>query len=289
MPALETLLSFVNTWECDENDHLNVQFYFAKFEEADRQFRLLTGFSDALAGPRRVRHVRYHAELRSAVPLKIRSYIAFDGPHMLSVVHEMIECSTNQIAATAIDGYTPNQNAAKQLRTRFKDVEDTMSADASPKGIAPSPFVGKPLVNDLLNNGSSVTGRATVLPRHLTHEGRADDGFAIGLISDSINHAWERTPMKTAWLDENYYGRVAMEQKLTWISPLKSGDTVVVLTSFTGVQKNVFTLRHYIFESKTNRLAAVCDMVALTMDLEKRSIVPIADDVREAIMAMQAS
>ncbi|MDD7911116.1 thioesterase family protein [Pseudovibrio exalbescens] len=289
MPALETLLSFVNTWECDENDHLNVQFYFAKFEEADRQFRLLTGFSDAVAGPRRVRHVRYHAELRSAVPIKIRSYIAFDGPHMLSVVHEMIETSTNEISATAIDGYTPNQSAAKQLRTRFKDVEDTMNAKANPRGVSPSPFVGKPTIDDLTSNGSTVTCRGTVLSRDVTPEGKADDGFAIGLISDAVSHAWERTPMKTSWLDENYYGRIAMEQKLTWISPLKTGDAVVVLSSFTGVQNNVFSLRHHIYESRTNRLAAVCDMVALTMDLEKRSIVPIENDVREKILSLQAS
>jgi acyl-CoA thioester hydrolase len=63
MAAIETLFSFVNCWECDENDHLNVQFYLARFEEADRQFRLLSGLSDALAGARRARHLRYHEEL----------------------------------------------------------------------------------------------------------------------------------------------------------------------------------------------------------------------------------
>ena len=47
MAAIETLFSFVNCWECDENDHLNVQFYLGRFEEADRQFRLLSGLSDA--------------------------------------------------------------------------------------------------------------------------------------------------------------------------------------------------------------------------------------------------
>lgn len=103
MASLETLLSFVNTWECDENDHLNVQFYFSKFEEADRQFRMLTGFSEALVGARRVRHVRYHAELVAASLITVKSYVAFDGPHMLSVVHEMIEGSTGEICATAID------------------------------------------------------------------------------------------------------------------------------------------------------------------------------------------
>ena len=41
MSAIETLKSYVNTWECDENDHLNVQFYFRFFEDAAGHFQLL--------------------------------------------------------------------------------------------------------------------------------------------------------------------------------------------------------------------------------------------------------
>lgn len=50
MTIQATLFSFVNRWECDENDHLNVQFYFSRFEEADRQFRLMTGLSETVVG-----------------------------------------------------------------------------------------------------------------------------------------------------------------------------------------------------------------------------------------------
>ncbi|MEP2436118.1 MAG: thioesterase family protein, partial [Roseibium sp.] len=104
MNAQDTLFSFVNRWECDENDHLNVQFYFSRFEEADRQFQLLSGLSDAVVGARRVRHVRYHKELRTGDLIAVKSFIAFDGPHMLTVVHELRNSGTGDLAATAIDG-----------------------------------------------------------------------------------------------------------------------------------------------------------------------------------------
>ncbi|WP_068081237.1 acyl-CoA thioesterase [Polycladidibacter stylochi] len=288
MAPLETLLSFVNTWECDENDHLNVQYYFAKFDEADRQFRQMTGFSETLVGSRRVRHVRYHAELRAATLVKVRSYAAFDGPHMFSVVHEMIEGSTGEIAATAIDGYTPNPSRAKTLRERFEKFEANLSEQATPRTISASPFSGKPTMEELLGNGAVVTSRASVLPRHLDSEYRAEDAFYLSCISDASSHAWERTPMTMAWLYEKDYGRVAVEQKLTTLSPLALGDMVAVVTSFTGVQGNTFNLRHHIFETKTNRLVAVCDMVALAMDLEKRSIVPLSEETKQQLHALQS-
>ena len=287
MANLETLLSFVNTWECDENDHLNVQFYFSKFEEADRQFRMLTGFSEALVGARRVRHVRYHAELVAASLITVKSYVAFDGPHMLSVVHEMIEGSTGEICATAIDGYTPNPSSAKQLRARFKDVEENISKPAVPRGISPSPFSGKPTIDDLLKGGALTTGRSTVLPRHLNSEQKAEDAFALACFSDAAAHVWERTPMNTAWLDENEYGRVALEQKLSWISPLKLGDMVQIISTLTSVQENTFTIRHHLFEARTKRLAAVCDQVSISMDLNSRKTVPMTEDFRSALVALQ--
>lgn len=288
MASLETLLSFVNTWECDENDHLNVQFYFSKFEEADRQFRMMTGFSEALVGARRVRHVRYHVELVAASLITVKSYVAFDGPHMFSVVHEMIEGSTGEVCATAIDGYTPNPSSAKQLRTRFKEVEENISKAAVPRGISPSPFSGKPTIDDLIKSGALVTGRATVLPRNLNAEQKAEDAFALSCFSDAAAHVWERTPMNTAWLDKNEYGRVALEQKLSWISPLKVGDMVQVISTITGVQDKTFTIRHHLFESRTKRLAAVCDQVSISMDLDSRKTVPMTEDIRAALVALQS-
>ena len=136
MSTEETLFSFVNRWECDENDHLNVQFYFSRFEEADRQFQLISGLSEALVGARRVRHVRYHKELRTGDLVTVRSAIAFDGPHMLSVVHEMYNTTSGALAATAIDGYEPNANSAKTLRGRFKDHQCPMIEAAAPRGIS---------------------------------------------------------------------------------------------------------------------------------------------------------
>lgn len=283
MPAIETLRSFVNTWECDENDHLNVQFYFAKFDEADRQFRFLTGLSDALVGARRVRHVRYHGELWAAALITVRSYAVFDGPHAFSVVHEMLDGSTGKLAATALDGYAPSTRAAGELRKRFAEVSGEMIPQAAPRSFEAAAAVTTASEKALLDGGASIINRATVMPRDCTAEGRAEDRFALACITDGVPHLWERTAMTRAWLEKNDYGRVAMEMKLTYGTPLKAGMPVHVVTGFTGCADKTFTFRHHLFDSAAGRIAAVMDVTGLVMDLEARKAVPLTAEARADI------
>lgn len=283
MPAIETLHSFVNTWECDENDHLNVQFYFAKFDEADRQFRFMTGLSDALVGTRRVRHVRYHGELWAAALITVRSYIAFDGPHILSVVHEMIDTSTGSLAATVLDGYAPSAKAAKDLRKRFAEVEGAMPDQAAPRSFDAA-AVSTAIDNGALQDaGAKIVNRATVMPRDCTADGRADDRFLLACITDGAPHLWERTSMTRAWLEKNDYGRVAVEMKLTYGTVLKAGSPVHVVSGFTGVAEKTFTFRHHLFDSAAGRIAAVMDVTGMVMDLDARKALSLPEAARADI------
>jgi acyl-CoA thioester hydrolase len=286
MTLQATLFSFVNRWECDENDHLNVQFYFSRFDEADRQFRLLCGLNETLVGARRVRHVRFHSELRTGDLITVHSSIAFDGPHMLTVIHELRDGATGELAATALDGYEPNANSVKPLRQRFKDYQTSMIAEAGPKGIPAGPANARTTLSGLEAKGARIIYRGTVLPRDLGIDGKADDRYALSCCTDGVAHVWQRTPMSHSYLTENGYGRVAVEMKLTWATPLKSGDMMLVISGFTGVGAKTFSMRHHLFESRTSRLVATLDVVALTMDLAKRSAVELPPEAHQAINKM---
>ncbi|WP_417766791.1 acyl-CoA thioesterase [Stappia sp.] len=284
MPAFETLFSFVNCWECDENDHLNVQFYLARFEEADRQFRLMTGLSDAVAGARRARHIRYHAELYAGDTLMATSHIAFDGPYMLTVVHELRRTVDGVLAATATDGYAPSDGMARELRRRFQEASAPMPDKAQPRSLSSAPEATGVTTRQVEAAGATVVHRATVLPRNTGPDGRADDAFALSCFTEGAPHVWNRTPMTDAWLTKRGLGRVAVEMKLVWASPLKQGEPVLTLSGLTGASRTTFTFRHYLYEARTHRLAAICDVVALTMHLETRKAVPLQEEIRSAIL-----
>ena len=283
MTTQTTLNSFVNRWECDENDHLNVQFYFSRFEEADRQFQLLTGLSEALVGARRVRHVRFHKELRVGALISVKSSIAFDGPHLLTVVHEMVETGSGILAATAVDGYEPSSGSVKALRQRFKEFQTPMNEDAHPRGLPTAPASPRTTLEGILSRGAETCFLGTVLPHNIGADGRADDRFALACCTDGVPHVWQRTPLTQQFLQSNGYGRVAAEMKLSWAGPLKSGDMVHVVTGFTAVTEKTFSMRHHLFESRTKRLAATLDVVALMMDLSTRAAVPLPEEASKSI------
>lgn len=284
MSALETLFSFVNCWECDENDHLNVQFYLARFDEADRQFRLLAGLSDSLAGARRARHVRFHSELFAGDTLSMTSHIAFDGPYMLTVVHALRRTADGVLAATAIDGYAPSDSIARELRRRFAAVSAPMPDLAQPRGAPPVTEVVPLTLRHVEAAGARVTHRTTVLSRHTGPDGRADDAFAAACFVDAAPHAWNITPMTDTWLAERNLGRVVTELRVVWFGPLKPGDPVVTLSGLTGAGSTTFTLRHHLFESRAQRLVAMADVVSLALDLETRKSVRLDEEIRSAIL-----
>ncbi|MDJ0933458.1 thioesterase family protein [Breoghania sp.] len=285
MPTLDTLKSFVNTWECDENDHLNVQFYFAKFEESDRQFRFQTGFSEAQAGPRRVRHVRYHGELYAGALVSVTSHATFDGPHLLSVVHVMRDASTGRIAATALDGYAPSERALTDLRKRLQGAAEPMPEQAAACSFETSPAALDIKEADLIAAGAILVNRATVLPRDCGLDSNAEDRFLLACFTDGAPHLWEHAKLTRSWLDKNDYGRVALEMKLTRGLPARAGTTLHVISGLTSASQKTFTFRHHMFDGAAGRVIATLDVTAMIMDLETRNPVPLPEEARNEIAA----
>ena len=119
MQLTDSLFSYVNRWECDENDHMNVQFYAAKFEEANRHFFQNSGVDINTFGPRLMRHIRYHREAHDATILKVASGVCFDSPYEFTVVHQMNDYSEGTLLATALDGYSLPTDLSNQFKSKF--------------------------------------------------------------------------------------------------------------------------------------------------------------------------
>ncbi|PLX37498.1 MAG: hypothetical protein C0606_04125 [Hyphomicrobiales bacterium] len=280
MAHAETLRSIVNTWECDENAHMNVQFYYAHFDTAARHFATLAGLDEDMTGPRWVRHVRYHSELRVAELILVRSAIALDGPHPLTLVHELIEPVSGRLAATAIDGYA-----------RTLDVADHPFATPLPDSAQPRSFEARAITETpdseaLLSAGAAITYRGAIHPRHCDRDGAALDQTYISAFTDGAPHAWEVGGLAARWLAENGLGRVAVEMKLSLATGLRAGDLVHMVTKYTGVARKTFTFRHHLFESRTGRLAAVGDATGVVMDLATRKAIELPERIQDHIRGM---
>ena len=280
MAAVETLRSLVNTWECDENAHMNIQFYFVHFDTAARHFLALAGLDEAMLGPRRVRHVRYHSELRAAELIVIRSAIAPDGPHPVTIVHEMIEPVSGRLSATAIDGYEGSGLAMPPaFFTPLPDV-------AAPRSFKAAPVTAAPTTEALVAAGGVVAFRGAIHPRHCDAAGEVLDQTYISAFNDGVSHAWEAGGIETRWLRESGYGRVALELKLSRVASLRQGELIHMVSCCAKVERKAFSFRHHLFETHSGRLVAVGEATGIVMDLATRKSVILPERIMASLQAL---
>ena len=279
MAPVETAKNFVNTWDCDENNHLNVQSYIAEFAVAEQHFRARAGLGAAALGPRLTRHIRYHRELVAGDYVAIRSRACRHAPFGFAIVHEMIEGTTGDLAATAIDAYQPvgSLDLAGELCGAMPEAALPRGLDAQPERFD----IGTDL---LLAHGGLVTYRGMVRPAECDADGFQEDRYIVARISNSAGYAWDHAGITRQWLDAHHCGRVAVELKISYRKAPRAGDLIHNVSTVTGYSGTTFRLRHHLFDSRRDRLVAIADVVHLVMHLDTRRAVPL-DEERKQVLA----
>ena len=284
MTRFVTLNQFVNLWECDENDHMNVQFYFAKFDDAGAIFSLCTGLEEAL-GRRLTRHVRYHSELRGGAQLTISSAIvkqsdAFAIERGCFVQHVMRESNSGKLAATALDWHNGRIEAMDPA------LLDEIEPMVAPRGVT-SPV-------DLAErkpgrNPQQVISRGVAKQALCNGRGLALDQAYIGAVSDAAAHAWDRIGLSTTWLDNHQFGRVAVEMRLCQLNPMKAGTIYQMQLAYTGLTSRAFNKRYDFFDLRDDQHIASLEATAMLINHRTRKSEPLPDFAREAIKASLGS
>lgn len=274
MPFIETRRSFVNTWECDENDHLNVQFYFKNFAEAGEIFALKHQM-DRIQGSRpKIRHVRYIRELRSASSILIKSAIISDGEYAGRIIHLLENSGAGVVSAATID-YCEN------AKSNMPTVSSKEVAFALPRGI-PSEFLPEQDVEQKLARGEAIiTNNCIIQPAQSNINDELLTQHYISCVSDGAAHIWTVIGVDDKYLQENNFGRVAMEMKLSVIKPAKVGSAVETVSYCHAMGEKTFTIRHQIRDVETGQVYATLQGINLIIDLEKRKAVPVPDFVRD--------
>ena len=270
MAFIETHRSFVNTWQCDENDHMNVQFYFNNFAEAAEIFALKYRIDRVQASRPKVRHVRYLRELRGASSIVIKSAIIGDGQHSGSIIHIMENVGEGVVSATALDH-------CENPPTGLPTVNSDDIAFALPRGI-PAGFLPELDLELLISQEKAITTNYGIIqPAQCNINGELLSQQYISRISDGASHLWDRLELTDEYLSENNYGRIAMEMKLSIIEPVKSGAAVEVVSYCYGANEKTFTVRHQLRDLETGKAYATMQVINIIFDLGKRKAVPVPD------------
>ncbi len=286
---IETIRDTVNSWECDENDHINVKSYAARFDIAVRTFLVEAGWQI----PHRIaRVIRYHAELRGGEPVHgTTGMIAFESGE-IGLEHRLYASQREGavLTATAVD-ILPD--VSRDDLSAF-DLP-APSEDALPKGgsvyLAPMP-------EPSLLDGLATTFRGVIpttafsAPVENANGARILDHHLVGMISDAATHAWALAGADDAWLRGRNWGRAAVQLQLTYGARPQAGDVVAIRTGLRTRSSKTISYRHHLVNVMRDELIAVADITSLMLNLQTRRAMPWPDDkldhLDEQIKAFEA-
>jgi acyl-CoA thioester hydrolase len=263
---VETHRSFVNTWECDDNAHMNVQFYFKRFDEASRFLAAMDG--KGTSGPLpHTRHVRYHSELHAGGIARIRSAIVADGRFAGHAVHILDNIETGGIAATALEA--PSGLSLAAHRVTESEVEQAL-----PRGVAAGPSAPMP-VSQVLSLGGLISNRSIVQPGQCDAAGELLAQNYVARLSDGAAHVWETAGVGIDRLRALNYGRVALEMKLTHHRPVRAGDALLLHSRGMPSRGKAMGLHHEMIRLADGTPVLTAEVVAVILDLAtRRSVLP---------------
>ena len=292
MPDLPiTARSFVNAWQCDENDHLNVQFYTGYADEASPQLHAMLGSEP---GPRIAvleDYIRYHREMRTADSVEVRSAPVEIDETTLTAYHEVRNADDGQVAATV------------RRRTQFVDTGgDPLDWGEAFRGQARAHVVGLPAIARPRTTGSRgpvppltaddkrcaglvEIGRGTVQARECNARGRMTPQAHAGRLSDSAGFFWRAFGFGRDAMRARNQGTAVVETLCRYHQPPHVGDLIVVRSGLIASTDRILHIVHFMFDAASGHLLAQAEGVGVLFDLAARKIVQLSADDQQRLAA----
>ena len=300
---LELYRGAVNSWECDENAHMNVRFYAARAMES------LAFVAAALDMPRafqeqamatlvpRDMHIRFLKEARHGAPLTMRGGVVAIDDDGLTVFEEMLHgdgkpAATFVLRLAHVDpvGMKPFAWPAR-VRARAAALRCTVPAHAAPRSIDTRIAPTSPTLAQAEALGVPVTGRFMVTPDHCDPFGRMRMELFLGRVSDAIPNllaGWrEEAAKEAAAADgvEKSAGGAVLEYRLAPQRWPRAGELIEVRSGVVEVAEKTNRLVHWLLDPVSGQAWCTAEAVAVTFDLITRKTIAIPETRRKALEA----
>ena len=290
----------VNSWECDENHHLNVRYFMEKIWEEPPIFAAAIGMPGAFGAPAQSTlqpvemHIRFLKELRAGAGLSVRAGVSSIGDRAAMVFFEMLHNDATPAATFAIltAHIDPQTGAAlpwpKEALAALEAAACNVPPHGAPRsidmGLPPNPNVSQIRADEL---GVPVTGRYAVGPHHCDVFGRMAPQHFIGRVSDSMpNVRARRLGATRGAANDRKIGGAALEYRLTFRAWPKAGDLIEVRSSVVEAAGKTRRMVHWMLDPATGNAWASAEVVAILLDMQTRKSIEMSDAEREAIMAV---
>ncbi|MEQ1863326.1 MAG: thioesterase family protein [Micropepsaceae bacterium] len=294
---IEIARSSVQTWECDQMGHMNVQFYVAKADEGMSALAAALGLSaraqrsdDALLLPRE-QHIRFHRELRPGSPFVVTGGVVRVQSEGLIIYEEMQNIAANSIAATFVTraewcdiDYRGGLPLPIEAIAKAPRLSVDIPAHAAPRGLDMAPPRNSPSLADAESMGLITTFRGAVLPEHCDRSGYMTPRHYMGRVSDAIPNLIVQTSGQDR--SASGIGGAALEYRFVYRDFARDGDVMVLKSGLKSVSSKTYVWCHWLFNAETGECISTAEAVAVAMDLSARKAIEIPPDMRTRLEAL---
>ncbi len=289
---IELARNAVQTWECDQMGHMNVQFYVEKATQGLAALGVHLGL-----GPRFVRsegarlfardhHVRFLREQRPGAPFWLRGGVLEVHDYSLRIYQEMVATASGEVAATftadveLLDEFTREM---KPLPAKAKEKANALLIELPAHGAArgltlydPRPA---PSLKDAEGLGMVHTYQGEVQAPQCDTQGRLSTRHFMGIVSDSIPNLLAQTRGDDRSKTPSV-GGAALEYRFIYRGHPAAGDVLALRSGLKEVGNKTYTWCHWLFDVESGKAVATAEAVAIALDLETRKSIPIPDEMR---------
>ncbi|HSH99215.1 MAG TPA: thioesterase family protein [Reyranella sp.] len=273
-----TFTTAVNTWQCDENDHLNVQYYTEFGHEASAHLLHQLGL-----GPRAQAaaglalnvcddHIRYLREFRIIDPVEVRSAPVEMSDREITLYHEIRNAADGTVASTVRRRIASNRPWPAAFRERAQQALVEMPPNARPRSVGTIVLLDLALA-DVAKVGLIDIGRTVVKPGECDERGVFLPRHQFGRYSDGAPFLWNHLGFDRAAMQERQEGSVVVEMLNHYRRPLRAGDLIVVMSGLADFSDKVLKFVHFLFDAESGTLAACAEAVGMKFDQKIRKIV----------------
>lgn len=292
----------VNTWECDENGHMNVRFYVDKASQAIQAALAAAGLTrtvldeDFLVPKIASLHMRFHAEAHAGAALTAR----------FNLLDTDIESPRALVEITDADGTTVHATLLARLGLRrepdlatvsFPDAVlaelsrwrlDALPERAAPRSVPPTPPWSDWTLEQSAQWPLHEISTGVVQPGECDRDARLTPREMIGRVSDGIAHliSLQRGREAMAARMSGERGGAVIEYGVHFLRHPRAGDRFTVRSGLAGARGKTIHYVHMMFDADSGELVFVARATAVTLDLVARRAVAMTEEELAALAPM---
>lgn len=290
--------SVVNAWECDQMEHMNVQFYGDRFSAAEVHLFASLGLSPRLLAEHRwalrpmIDRIQFKRELRTGAGLLVdsavvgRAQAAVRAFHRLrhsegggdaatlDCVYRLIDRDTGSMLAPP-DAVTGRIDGARLEPASFGLPDDAESSWGS-AGVSLARADALGLVETyrgVVRETDCLDG--SISRRSLIHR-MSDAAGHLGIYDARNDEAWAGKRV----------GSAAVDYRLDYLRPVPPGTLIALRSGFTGFEEKTLRFGHWLIDCETGEALARMAVIALFFDLDARKALPLPANLRTRLQTM---